>query len=129
MFRAFTVILTLALALTLALTGLYSVLAYAVSQRTPELGIRIALGASKRQVLSLVMRDGFVLVGIGLVLGLAGAAAAGRLIRQLLFGVEPLDAGIYGAVAVTFAAVSAIACLVPAVRAARVDPLITFRTE
>jgi predicted permease len=118
-----------ALALTLALTGLYSVLAYAVSQRTPEIGIRIALGATKRQVLSLVMRDGFVLVGMGLVLGLAAAAGVGRLIRQLLFGVEPLDAAIYGAVAVTFAAVSALACLVPAIRAARVDPLITFRTE
>ena len=66
-----------ALALTLALTGLYSVLAYAVSQRTPELGIRIALGASKRQVLSLVMRDGFVLVGIGLSLVAMAFAALG----------------------------------------------------
>jgi predicted permease len=118
-----------AVALTLALTGLYSVLAYAVSQRTPEIGIRIALGASKRQVLALVMRDGFVLIGLGLMLGLAGAAGAGRLIRQLLFGVEPLDAAIYAAVAVTFAAVSALACVVPAIRAARVDPLIAFRTE
>ena len=118
-----------ALALVLALTGLYAVLAYAVSQRTPEIGIRMALGATRRQVVGLVMRSGLVLVGIGLVLGIGGAAAASRLIRQQLFGVEPLNVLVYAAVATLFAVVAALACLGPSVRASRIDPLVAFRAE
>jgi len=117
------------LALALALIGLYSVLAYAVSQRTPEIGIRMALGASPRQVIGLVMRHGLTLVSVGLGLGLLGAAGVSRLIRQLLFGVQPLDAAIYGGIAVLFALVAALACVAPSLRASRIDPLTAFRTE
>ena len=116
-----------ALAFGLALIGLYAVLAYLVSQRTPEIGIRMALGATRRQVIGLIMRSGMGLVAAGLVLGLAGAAATARLIRQLLFGVAPLHPLIYFGVAAIFLAVAALACLGPSLRAARIDPLVTFR--
>jgi predicted permease len=116
-----------ALALALSLIGLYSVLAYAVSQRTAEIGIRMALGASRRQVVGLVMRNGLGLVAVGLALGLAGAAGASRLIRQLLFGVQPLDVAIYAGIAVVFATVAALACLAPSLRASRIDPLVAVR--
>jgi ABC-type antimicrobial peptide transport system permease subunit len=115
------------LALALALIGLYSVLAYGVSQRTPELGIRMALGASRRDVVGLVMRGGLTLVGVGLIAGLAGAAAISRLIRQLLFGVGPLSAGIYIGVAAVFLVIGALACLAPSLRASRIDPLNAVR--
>lgn len=118
-----------ALALILSLTGLYSVLAYLVSQRTPEIGIRMALGATRRQVVALVMRSGLALVGAGLVLGLGSAAAASRLIRQLLFGVGPLNPLVYASVAAAFGAVAALACLGPSLRASRIDPLVAFRAE
>ena len=118
-----------ALALALSLTGLYSVLAYVVSQRTPEIGIRMALGATRRQVITLVMRSGLGLVAVGLVLGLASAAAASRLIRQLLFGVGPLNPIIYLGVAATFGLVAALACLGPSLRASRIDPLVAFRAD
>jgi predicted permease len=116
-----------ALALLLSLTGLYSVLAYLVSQRTPEIGIRMALGATRRDVIALVMRSGLGLVLVGLVLGLAGAAAAGRLLRQQLFGVEPVSIGIYAGVAVVFTLVATVACLVPSLRASRIDPQAALR--
>ena len=116
-----------ALALVLSLTGLYSVLAYLVSQRTPEIGIRMALGASRHDVIALVMRSGLGLVVIGLVLGMAGAAAAGRLLRQQLFGVEAVSVGIYIGVAVLFALVATVACLVPSLRASRIDPQAALR--
>jgi ABC-type antimicrobial peptide transport system permease subunit len=115
------------LALLLSLTGLYSVLAYLVSQRTAEIGIRMALGATRAQVIRLVMRSGLGLVGIGLVLGLGGAAVASRLIRQLLFGIEPLDASIYAVVIALFGVVAVLACLGPSLRASRIDPLAAFR--
>jgi len=117
------------LALLLSVTGLYSVLAYLVSQRTPEIGIRMALGASRARVVRMVLGSGLGLVGAGLVLGIAGAAAAGRLLRQLLFGVSPVDVAIYAAVAVTFAAVALLACLGPSLRASRIDPLAALRSE
>ncbi len=117
------------LALALSLTGLYSVLAYAVSQRTPEIGIRVALGASRGQVLQLIMRDGLGLVALGLGLGLAAAAGATRLIRQLLFGVGALDPAVYVGVAAAFAIVAALACLGPSLRASRIDPLVAFRAD
>jgi putative ABC transport system permease protein len=118
-----------AIALGLSLMGLYSVLAYVVSQRTAEIGIRMALGASRRQVVGLVMRSGLVLVAIGMVLGLGGAMAAAQLIRQLLFGVAPLDLPTYVGVAGAFALVAALACQGPSFRASRINPLIAFRTE
>jgi predicted permease len=118
-----------AVALVLSLTGLYAVLAYVVSQRTPEIGIRMALGATRGQVVTLVMRSGLALVAIGLALGIGGAAAASRLIRQQLFGVEPLNALLYAAVAGLFAVVATLACLGPSLRASRIDPLIAFRAD
>jgi predicted permease len=118
-----------ALALALSLTGLYSVLAYVVSQRTAEIGIRMALGASRRQVVTLVMRSGLALVAVGLLLGLGSAAAASRLIRQLLFGIGPLNPLVYLGVAATFAVVAALACLGPSLRASRIDPMVAFRAD
>ena len=117
------------LALALSLSGLYSVLAYAVSQRTPEIGIRMALGANREQVVRLIMGDGLGLVAIGLVVGLAGAAGAARLIRQLLFGVSAINPLLYAGVAIAFAIVAALACLGPSLRASRIDPLVAFRSE
>jgi ABC-type antimicrobial peptide transport system permease subunit len=116
-------------ALVLAVIGLYSVLAYVVSQRTAEIGIRMALGAQPGQVIGMVMRGGLKLVAFGLVLGLAGAAGITRWMQSLLFNVEPLDPAIYGGVALLFGAVAALACLVPSLRAARIDPVIALRSE
>jgi putative ABC transport system permease protein len=112
-----------AVAFGLSLTGLYSVMAYFVSQRTPEIGIRMALGASRRRVVAMVMRSGLLLVAIGLTVGLAASAAAASLIRQLLFGIDPLNAMVYAAVATIFAAIAALACLGPSLRASRIDPV------
>ncbi len=116
-------------ALVLSAIGLYSVLAYAVTQRTGEIGIRMALGAQRGQVVSLIMGNGLRLVALGLVLGLAGAAGTSKLIQSLLFNVEPLDPLVYAGVAVLFAAVAALACLVPSLRASRIDPLVALRAE
>jgi predicted permease len=117
------------LAFVMSVVGLYSVLAYAVSQRTSEIGIRMALGAQSSQVVRLIMRGGLELVAIGLVLGLAAAAGAGRVIQTLLFDVRPLEPMVYAAVAVTFSLVAALACLLPSVRASRIDPLVAMRAE
>jgi ABC-type antimicrobial peptide transport system permease subunit len=117
------------LALALSAVGLYSVLAYAVSQRTSEIGIRMALGAQPGQVVGLVMRNGLELVGIGLVIGLAGAAGAARLIQTLLFDVQPLDPLVYFGVASAFTIIASLACLVPSMRASRIDPLHALRAD
>jgi predicted permease len=117
------------LAFVMSVVGLYSVLAYAVSQRTSEIGIRMALGAQSSQVVRLIMRGGLELVAIGLVLGLAAAAGAGRVIQTLLFDVRPLEPVVYAAVAVTFSLVAALACLLPSLRASRIDPIIALRAE
>jgi len=118
-----------ALALALSAVGLYSVLAYAVSQRTSELGIRMALGAQPGQVVRLVMANGLQLVALGLAIGLVGAAGAARLIQTLLFNVQPLDPLVYAGVAVVFTLIASLACLVPSMRASRIDPLIALRAE
>ena len=117
------------LAFVISVVGLYSVLAYAVSQRTAEIGIRMALGAGRGQVVGLIMRSGLRLVAAGLVAGLGAAAAAARLIQALLFNVRPLEPLVYAAVVTTFGLVAALACLVPSVRAARIDPLVALRAE
>jgi len=113
----------------MSVVGLYSVLAYAVSQRTAEIGIRMALGAQAAQVVRLIMRSGLQLVAIGLALGLAAAAGAARLIQALLFDIRPLEPLVYAAVAVTFAIVAALACLLPSLRASRIDPIIALRAD
>jgi predicted permease len=117
------------LALVLSALGLYSVLAYAVTQRRSEIGIRMALGAKRAQVVGLVMQGGLQLVGIGLVIGLAGAAGAARLIQSLLFNVQPLDPLVYVGVAVLFTVVATLACLLPSLRASRIDPLLALRSD
>ncbi len=116
-----------ALALVLSAVGLYSVLAYAVGQRTTEIGIRMALGAQTTQVLGLVMRSGLRLVAVGLTIGLVGAGLIARVIQTLLYDVQPLDPVVYGVVTLLFAAVATLACLLPSFRAARIDPLIALR--
>ena len=116
-------------ALVLSAVGLYSVVAYAVAQRTGEIGIRMALGAQPGQVVGLIMRSGLQLVGIGLLAGLAAAAGAAQLIQALLFNVQPFEPLVYGGVALLFAAVAALACLLPSLRASRIDPLVALRAD
>ncbi len=117
------------LSLTLATVGMFGVLSYVVAQRTTEIGIRMALGAQRSELLQLTLIDGLKPAGAGLLLGIAGAAGATRMIRSLLYGVEPLDVSVFGAVAVLLLAVAGIACLLPAWRASRVDPAIALRYE
>jgi putative ABC transport system permease protein len=118
-----------ALALVLAVTGVYGVLAYSVSQRTHEVGIRMALGAGHRDVLRLFMGQGMRLVLLGVVIGLGGAFVLTRLMSSLLFGVSTTDAVTFVAVAVGLMLVGVFACYLPARRATRVDPLIALRYE
>jgi putative ABC transport system permease protein len=117
------------IALVLASTGLYGVLAYLVAQRTGEIGIRIALGAQRDQVLGLMLADGLRPALIGLLLGLVASAATTRFIRAMLYETQPFDLEIFAAVAGLLIASAALACLVPAWRASRLDPMQTLRTE
>ena len=118
-----------AAALALAAIGLYGVLSGSVAERMREIGVRSALGASRAQILSLVVREGMGLTLVGVAIGLAGAAAATHALVTLLFGVSRLDPMTYAGVVVLLAGVSAVACWIPASRAARVDPAITLRAE
>jgi putative ABC transport system permease protein len=113
----------------LAAIGIYGVLAYAVVQRTQEIGVRVALGARRSQVLALVLRRGVMLTAIGLVLGLAGAAASARYLQSMLFGIEPLDLWTFAQVAVAFTIVTMLASYLPARRAATIDPVVALRHE
>jgi putative ABC transport system permease protein len=117
------------LALLLAAIGTYGVLSYMVTERRREIGIRMALGADQGSVLGQVMRQGLVLTGAGVIAGLAGAFALGRLVESLLFGVRPTDPPTMAAVVATIAVVAATACLLPAWRASRVDPIVVLRDE
>lgn len=116
-------------ALMLAAIGIYGVLAGTVIERWREIGVRSALGASRQQNVGLVVGQGLTLFGVGAVTGLLGAVAASRTLSTLLFGVTRLDPVTYGAVILLLAAVSAVACWIPASRAAGVDPSITLRPE
>ena len=124
LFTAFALV-----ALVLAGAGIYGVLSGSVTERTREIGVRSALGASRRSILALVVRQGMTLTVLGALIGLLGAVAASRVIDTLLFGVSRLDPGTYVGVTGLLFAVSAIACWVPAWRAARVDPASTLRAE
>jgi predicted permease len=118
-----------ALALILAAVGTYGVLSYLVTERQREIGIRMALGADRTNVLSLVLRQGLSTTVIGLVLGLAGAVGLTRLASSLLFEVKPTDPVTFGAVAGVITLVALLACVVPAQRATRVDPMVALREE
>src|SRR5262249_3160947 len=118
-----------ALALVLPTMGLYSVMMYSVSQRTREIGIRMALGASLRQVLLMLVRQGMQMALLGVVLGLAGAFALTRVLASLLLGVGATDAITLVGVTALLVVVALLACLIPARRAARVDPLGALRPE
>ena len=116
-----------AVALLLAAFGLYGVLSYRVAQRRGEIGVRMALGAGRGDVVMLVVRQGGALVVTGLIVGLLGAAAAARIIESVLFGVPPTDPLTFGAVTTVLLAVGLLACWLPARRATRIDPLDTLR--
>ena len=118
-----------ATALLLAVSGLYGVIAYAVSQRRREIGIRLALRAQAREVPGLFVRRGLVLVGVGVALGLSGAAGLTRLMQSLLFGISPLDPITFTAMPVVLAAAAVLASYLPGRRAAAVDPVETLRAE
>ena len=118
-----------AVALVLTVVGLYGVMSYSVAQRTNEIGIRLALGAQSRDVLLMIVKQGSLLIGLGLVIGLAGAYALTRLIASLLFGVTAKDPFTFAAVAVLLAAVALLACYIPAWRATKVDPMEALRCE
>jgi putative ABC transport system permease protein len=118
-----------ALALVLSAVGIYGAMAYAVSGRTREIGIRMALGANRRNVLGLVMREGIILTISGLALGVAGALAATRVLESQLYGVETTDATTFAVVSLLLAAVALAASYIPARRATKVDPMIALRYE
>jgi putative ABC transport system permease protein len=117
------------LGLTLATVGVFSVLSYMVARRTHEIGIRMALGAKPSDVVRLAMRSGGVLVAIGLAIGLAGSFALGAAIRGKVFSVPVTDPVAVGGVIVVLSISAALACLIPARRASRVDPMIALRNE
>ena len=117
------------MAIVLAAAGLYGILSYLVSQRMPEIGIRMALGASKRDVVRMVMGRGAMLAGAGIVLGVAASLAATRALSKLLFDVHPHDPAILGAISIFLAIVALLASYIPARRATKVDPLVALRTE
>jgi ABC-type antimicrobial peptide transport system permease subunit len=117
------------LAMVIAMVGIAGVLAFSVSARTQEIGIRMSLGADASRVLRMVLGEGGVLLGIGLAVGLTGSLVTTGLLRGLLFGVAPHDPVTLGAVAAIIGAVGVAACLLPAVRAAKVDPAVALRAE
>jgi len=118
-----------AIAGVLALLGLYGVLAYGVARRTREIGIRMALGAAAGQVLAGVVRQGMIIASLGVVAGLAGALAITRVLKDALYNVSPLDAGVLLAAPAALLLVALLACAIPARRAARIDPVLALRQE
>ena len=116
-------------ALFLASLGIYGVLAYLVARRTREIGIRVALGSTRRGVLKLVLREGFQLVALGLVLGVIGAASLQRAVASEIYGIRPLDPFVLASVMVVLSIVALAACAIPARRAMRVDPMVALRYE
>ena len=117
------------LALVIAATGIGGVIAFAVAQRTHEIGIRMALGAARSDVLRMVLRQGLGMIALGIALGAAGALVLSRMMSGLLFGVEPTDPLTFVGVAALLVGVAAAACIVPARRAAGVAPMLALRTS
>jgi putative ABC transport system permease protein len=117
------------LALILGAVGIYGIVSYSVTQRTHEIGIRMALGARAANVLSLIMKNGLTLVLTGIVIGIGSAIGLTRFLATLLFGVEPTDGVTFVVVSMVFFVIAMMAALVPAMRATRVDPVIALRSE
>jgi putative ABC transport system permease protein len=117
------------LSLALAAAGIFGVLSYLVAQRTSELGIRMALGAQRKWILAHVLLDGMKPAVVGLAFGLAASAAVVRLIRSMLYETRPLDPSVFVAVAITLMLVATLACIIPAWRASRLDPMQALRME
>jgi ABC-type antimicrobial peptide transport system permease subunit len=128
-FRGILLGIFAALAVVLAMAGVYGVMAYVVTQRTSEIGLRMALGAGRSVIVGLILSRGFRLAGIGVAIGLAGAFLATRLISTMLYNVTPLDPLTFAATALSAGFTTAVACAIPAWRATRVDPMITLRQE
>jgi ABC-type antimicrobial peptide transport system permease subunit len=128
-FAANLVLAFASLSLLLAAVGLYGVLSYLVTQRVSEIGIRIALGAQREQILSLILIDGLRPALLGLILGLTASAGATQLIRSMLYGTEPYDPVVVAVVILTLLLIASIACIFPAWRASRLDPMRALRTE
>src|SRR5947209_1084463 len=123
-FDTFLLTIFAATALLLAAVGIYGVLSYTVVQRTKDIGIRMALGATQSNITRDVLGQGVLLTSLGLVFGLGGAFAGARLIRSILYGVRPTDLGTFLVVSVVLAAVAVLASYLPARRASRVDPMV-----
>jgi hypothetical protein len=129
--RLYAVLLGVFAGVAVALTtiGIYGVMAYSVAQRIREIGIRMALGAQRGDVMRLVLGQSLVLTAFGIAAGIAGAFAVTRYLQQMLFGLTPLDPATFVTVALTFGVIAALAAFVPARRATRVDPLVALRCE
>jgi ABC-type antimicrobial peptide transport system permease subunit len=123
-----TLVLLFALcAMLLAALGIYGVIAYAVERRAPEIGLRLTLGASGADLINMIMRQGLTPVVLGLVVGIAAALASGRILASLLFNVRATDPLVIVAISAVVLVIGALACLLPALRATRIDPLLTMR--
>ncbi|MBV8275829.1 MAG: FtsX-like permease family protein, partial [Verrucomicrobia bacterium] len=116
-----------AAALLLSAIGLYGILAYSVTHRARDIGIRAAMGADRRQILSLVLFEGFRLVGIGLLIGISAALLAGQYIQSVLYGVSPVDFITLAGAIIVLGVTGSLACLFPALRASKIDPIIVLR--
>ena len=128
-FNALVIAALAALALVLALGGLYAVTAYSVAQRTREIGLRMALGADRTAVMAMVLRQSATIVGAGMLLGVLAALPLVKYVSAMLFDVQPLDPGVFGTVAVAVTAVAMMATVIPARRASRVDPMVALRAD
>jgi putative ABC transport system permease protein len=128
-FNMFLLTIFAGVALLLALVGVYGVLAYSVGQRTAEIGLRVALGATPRSVLTLIVGQGMRPIMVGIAIGIAGALGLSHFVSSLLFNVKPVDPVTYGAVALLVAVAALLSCYVPALRALRIDPVAALRQD